>query len=110
MLSPEDALHVRPGRTEMRLNLRPVNLQAGRYTVSLAAFDETKKQTILHSMHFSEVTVEGPVGGGPPYLLPMTVTLGDQKAGHAAAPNPGGAARMSQPPMPRRELSVLARK
>jgi lipopolysaccharide transport system ATP-binding protein len=71
----ENALVLSPGKSEIHAVLKPVNLQAGKYTVSLAAFDETQKRTVLHSLHFAEVEVQGPVGGGPAYLMPMTVNV-----------------------------------
>ena len=71
----DNPLVLGPGRSELRAVLKPINLQAGRYTISMAAFDETRKLTILHSLHFAEVEIQGPVGGGPSYLVPMTVNV-----------------------------------
>jgi lipopolysaccharide transport system ATP-binding protein len=71
----ENPLVVSAGKSEINAVLKPVNLQAGKYTVSLAAFDETQKRTVLHWLHFAEVEVQGSVGGGPPYLMPMTVNV-----------------------------------
>jgi lipopolysaccharide transport system ATP-binding protein len=75
LFGQENALVFGPGRSEIHTVLKPINLQAGRYTVSLAAFDETQKRTILHWLHFAEVDIQGSVGGGSPYLMPMTVDV-----------------------------------
>jgi lipopolysaccharide transport system ATP-binding protein len=64
-----------PGKSELHLVLKPINLQAGKYTLSFSAFDETQKRTILHWLHFSEVQVQGPHGGGSPYVIPMTLNV-----------------------------------
>jgi homopolymeric O-antigen transport system ATP-binding protein len=70
-----DAVTIPPGPTTLTLSVGPVNLQAGRYSLSFAAFDDTRKRTILHWLHFSEIEIHGPAGGGPPYLLPMSATV-----------------------------------
>jgi lipopolysaccharide transport system ATP-binding protein len=75
LFGPKDAPTLGPGPTTLNLNVGPVNLQAGRYSLSFSAFDETRKQTIMHWLHFSDVEVHGPAGTGPPYLLPMSATV-----------------------------------
>jgi lipopolysaccharide transport system ATP-binding protein len=75
MLSSEDAFVLLPGKSEMRVNLRPLHLQAGKYALTFAVFDESRKGTILHWLHFLELEIEGPIGAGPPFLLPMSVVL-----------------------------------
>src|SRR5262249_51496332 len=73
--SRKDAPTIGPGPTTLTLNVGPVNLQAGRYSLSFSAFDETRKQTILHWLHFSDIEIPGPPGSGPPYLVPMSATV-----------------------------------
>src|SRR5262249_26908496 len=75
LFSRKDAPTIGPGPTTLTLNVGPVNLQAGRYSLSFAAFDETRQHTILHWLHFSDVEIHGPAGGGPPYLLPMRANV-----------------------------------
>jgi hypothetical protein len=74
-LSREEALVLHPGKSELRISLFPVHLQAGRYTLSFSAFDETRKRTIIHWLHFSELDIEGPAGAGTPYVVPMSIAL-----------------------------------
>jgi hypothetical protein len=75
MLSRDDAFVIHSGTTQMRINLRPLHFQAGKYTLTFAAFDETRKRTFLHWIHFSELEIEGPVGAGPPHVVPMSIML-----------------------------------
>jgi homopolymeric O-antigen transport system ATP-binding protein len=76
IFNSDDALRFGAGRSELTISLRSLNLPAGKYTVSFAAYDETRKKTIFHHLHFSEVEVQGPIGAGTPYLVPMTLTIG----------------------------------
>ena len=78
--SREEAFVLHPGNSQFLINLRPLHLQAGKYALTFAAFDETRKRTILHWVHFSELEIEGPVGAGPPYVVPMTVAFNSHLA------------------------------
>jgi len=73
-----DPIILCPGTSNILLKLGPLNLPSGKFTITLAAFDETYKQTVLHWLHFAEVEIEGPLGSGPYHLLPMTVVLTGQ--------------------------------
>jgi lipopolysaccharide transport system ATP-binding protein len=73
----DDALILGIGKSELRVSLRSLNLEAGKYSISFAALDETLKRTILQSLHFGEIEIHGSVSSGPPYLVPMTINLVD---------------------------------
>ena len=55
----------------LSIDLGPLFLQNGTYFVSLSIFDETRKQTIIQWLHFSEIRMVGPLGIGPSHLVPM---------------------------------------
>lgn len=38
-------------------------------------FDHTKKRTIVQWLHFDEVAIDGPIGGGPHHLIPMALDV-----------------------------------
>jgi lipopolysaccharide transport system ATP-binding protein len=63
------------GVSRMRIRLGPLHLQHGRYSVSFSVFDGSRKQTITQCLHFAEIEVAGPVGAGPPHVVPMAVAL-----------------------------------
>jgi hypothetical protein len=50
-----------------------VQLVHGRYGLTLAVFDQTRKRTIVHAFDVTSTDVEGPVGSGPASLVPMQV-------------------------------------
>ena len=83
----ETPIILSPGTSTMLLKIGPLNLPAGKFSISFSAFDETCKQTVLHWLHFAEVEIEGPLGSGPYHLLPMTITSTDQGGGSHANSN-----------------------
>jgi ABC-type polysaccharide/polyol phosphate transport system ATPase subunit len=55
-----------------RLRIGPVHARAGKYSLALYAATKSRKSTLIHALDFCEVTVEGPAGFGPPYLVPVS--------------------------------------
>ena len=71
------------GESHLTIRLGPLHLQSGVYSLALAAFDPTRKQTMLHLLHFAEVQVDGPRGVGSTHLIPMAV---ENIVGHGKLP------------------------
>jgi hypothetical protein len=71
VFSPSEPFLIRAGFNPLEFKLGPLHLQCGRYSLSIALFDDTRKKTILHCLHFAEIDVEGPVGSGNPHLMPL---------------------------------------
>jgi lipopolysaccharide transport system ATP-binding protein len=76
----QEAPAIGPGLARIDLCVSALNLQAGTYSLSLAIFDETRKQTLLHWLHFGRFELHGPVGAGPPHILPMSTTIGGERS------------------------------
>jgi lipopolysaccharide transport system ATP-binding protein len=70
-----EALRLSEGMHTMSIVVGPVHLVHGRYSLSLSIFDASCKNTILQAFDLVSVEVEGPLGSGPPNLLPMTMTV-----------------------------------
>jgi len=74
---PHDApLIVLPGGGNINAELGPMYLANGSYSVTVHVLDETRKRTLLHWLHVEEFRVAGPVGCGPPHLVPLKLVAG----------------------------------
>jgi len=56
----------------IQVDLGPINLKNGDYSLAVTVLNESKKDTIVHALHCASVSVRGPKGYGASYQLPCS--------------------------------------
>jgi lipopolysaccharide transport system ATP-binding protein len=59
-------------RHKLKLNLGPLFLKEGEYSLSITILNETKKNTLVHAVHYVTIQVCGPKGCGVYYQVPCS--------------------------------------
>jgi lipopolysaccharide transport system ATP-binding protein len=80
-LGGADVIRMEAGCHVVRCAVSPLHLAQGRYDVSVSIFDESGKKTVAQMLNTASVEMTGPLSGGVPHLVPLSVELeaGDVK-------------------------------
>ncbi len=67
-----DALRTLPqGQGSCHFEIGPLHLRNGHYKLSLTLLDPTRKAVLLHALDCAELDIDGPLGFGVSYQLPL---------------------------------------
>jgi len=56
----------------VKVDLGPINLKEGNYSLAVTVLTESKKDTIVHALHCASLSIRGPKGYGSVYQLPCS--------------------------------------